>query len=72
MAIEVINKCNEKNQLITQDLLICQLDVFFGHTILELANTAKSLDFVYLAPIQQLLTDVWYDKINSHVSFWQV
>lgn len=72
MAIEVLKISNEKDQLIAQDLIICELEIFFKHTVLELAIKAKAYDFVCLAPVQQLLTDVWYDKINSHISSWQV
>ncbi len=72
MASEVLKKANEKNQLIAQDLLICELEIFFKHTILELGIKAHAYDFVCLAPVQQLLTDVWYDKIHSHVSSWQI
>lgn len=72
MASEVLKNSNEKNQLVAQDLLICELEIFFKHTILELAIKAHAYDFVCLAPVQQLLTDVWYDKINSYVSSWQI
>lgn len=72
MAIEVLKISNDKDQLIAQDLIICELEIFFKHTLLELAIKAKAYDFVCLAPVQQLLTDVWYDKINSHISSWQV
>lgn len=72
MAMEVFRKCDEKNPLIAQDLLICEIDIFFKHTVLEMAITAEAYDFICLVPVQQLLTDVWYDKISSHISSGQV
>lgn len=72
MAVEVFKVCNERNQLIAQDLLICELDIFFNHSVLEMAITAEAYDFVCQVPVQQLLTDVWYDKISSHISIGQV
>ena len=72
MAIEVLKISNEKNQLIAQDLIIRELEIFFKHTLLELAIMAKAYDFVCLAPVQQLLTDVWFDQINSQISNWQL
>jgi hypothetical protein len=72
LACEVFKSCNESNPLIAQDLLICEIDLFYKHTILELAITSESYEFVCLVPVQQLLTDVWYDKISPHVSGWQV
>lgn len=72
MAVEVFKVCNERNQLIAQDLLICELDIFFNHSVLEMAITAEAYDFVCQVSVQQLLTDVWYDKISSHISIGQV
>ncbi len=53
----MFKECSEKNQLIAQDLLICEQDIFFKHSILELAITAETYDFICLVPVQQLLTD---------------
>ena len=72
MASEVLKISNDKSQLIAQDILICELEIFFKHSILELAIKSKSHDFVCLVPFQQLLTDVWFDKIKSDLSSWQV
>lgn len=72
MAIDIMNKCNETNLPIAQDLIICEIDIFYNHTVLELASKANAKDFVSLAPVQQLLDDVWFDKLNPHLSFWQV
>ena len=58
--------------MIAQDLLMCEIEFFYLHNVLELAITSESYEFVCLVPVQQLLTDVWYDKISSHVSGWQV
>lgn len=71
MACDVLMKCNETNQLIAQDLLICEISIFCNHTVLDLALKAFAEDFVCLIPVQQLLTDIWYDKINPHLSKWQ-
>ncbi len=62
----------ETNQLTTQDLFICEIDIYFKNTVLELANKAETLDLVSLSPFQQLLTDVWFDKIDPHISNWMV
>ncbi len=68
----MVNNCNRKHQLITQDLLICELDVFYENTILELGHKAHAHNFFSLVPVQQLLTDIWYDKINWHIPGWKV
>lgn len=72
MISGVLLKCSEINQLVCQDLLICEIDIFYKHTVLELAIKADSYDIVCLTPFQQLLTDVWFDKINPHIPNWQV
>ena len=72
MASEVLKISNAKDQLIAQDLIICEQEIFFRHSLLELAIKAKAYDFVCLAPVQQLLTDVWYDKINIQMSSLQI
>lgn len=72
MASDVLNKCNEAHQLIAQDLLVCEIDIFYGKTVLDLALQALAEDFVCLMPVQQLLNDVWYDQLNPHLSNWKV
>ena len=72
MACEILLKCYSSNQLITQDLLLCEMDLFYNQILLKLAIKANAYDFVGLVPVQQLLTDVWFDKINPHVSNWKV
>ena len=52
--------CNETDKLITQDLLICEIEIFYNHTVLELAIKAETHEFVCLTPFQNLLTDVWF------------
>jgi hypothetical protein len=71
-AIGVVKKCTETNALITQDLFICEIDYYFNNTVLELANKAETLDLVSLSAFQTLLTDVWFDRIDPHVSNWRV
>ena len=72
LAIGIVKKCTETNHFITQDLFICEIDIFFNNTILELANKAEAIDLVSLGPFQQLLTDVWFDKIDPHISSWRL
>lgn len=72
MIIGVLSKCYEGNDLISQDLLILEIDIFFNHTILELAKKAESYDITNLSPFQELLTDVWFDKINPCLPNWQI
>lgn len=72
MASDLLNKCNETHQLVTQDLLLCEIEIFYGKNVLDLAMTALAEDFVCLIPVQQLLTDIWYDQINPHLSIWKV
>jgi hypothetical protein len=72
MAIEILQKCNEVNPLIAQDLLICEIDIFYNRTVLELAVKADAKDFVASITVQQLLNDIWFDKINPHLHNWQV
>ena len=70
--MSILAKCNDTNQLIAQDLLICEIDIFYKHSVLELAIKARTHDFVCLSPFQQLLTDVWFGTINPHASNWQI
>jgi hypothetical protein len=72
MAIGLMEKCSDSHKIITQDLIICEIDIFFKRTVLELAIDTETNDFVSLSLIQELLTDVWYDKLNPHISTWKV
>lgn len=63
----VAEKCSESSIMVTQDLYICQIDLFYRNTILELANKAEVLDFVSVSSFQQLLNDVWYDRIEPQL-----
>ena len=72
MACDVLDKCNETHQIVTQDLLLCEIDIFQNKTVLDLAMNAVANDFMCLIPVQQLLTDIWYDKINPHLAIWKV
>lgn len=72
MSIGTMAACNETDKLITQDLLICEIEIFYNHTVLELAIKAETHEFVCLTPFQNLLTDVWFGKINPHASNLQI
>jgi hypothetical protein len=72
VAKDIIMKCYDDSKLITQDLLICEVEIFFKHTVLELAVKAETYELVCLSPFQALLTDIWYDRINPHSSHFQV
>ena len=72
MSIGTMAACNETDKLITQDLLICEIEIFYNHTVLELAIKAETHEFVSLTPFQDLLTDVWFGKINPHASNLQI
>ena len=72
MSIGTLHVCSETNDLIAQDLLICEIEIFYKHTVLEMAIKAETHEFVCLTPFQDLLTDVWFGKINPHASKWQI
>ncbi len=68
MAKDILTRCNDDSHYITQDLLVCEIEIFFKHTLLELAVKANAYDLVCLSPFQALLTDIWYDRVNPHTS----
>lgn len=72
MIIGVLSRCYESNDIISQDLLIIEIDIFYNHTVLELVKKAESYDITSLSPFQELLTDVWFDKINPCLPNWQI
>ena len=72
MACDVLCMSHETNPMISQDLLIVDIDIFYNLTVLDLALKAAAHDFVCLIPVQQLLNDIWYDKLDPHLSSWKV
>ncbi|CAF0775680.1 unnamed protein product [Brachionus calyciflorus] len=72
MIIGVLTRCYESNDMISQDLLILEIEIFHNHTVLELAIRSKSYDIACLSTFQELLTDVWFDKINPCLPNWQI
>ena len=72
MATGLLSYCTDANKLIAQDLLVIELSIFYKHTVLELAIKAEALEFVGQSAVQLLLTDIWFDKLDPHSSYWQV
>ena len=80
MALDVLNACHKnadmihygKEQEVTQDLLLRPIEIFFNQTTLEIAVEANALDFICSSRAQDLLTDIWYERINPDVANWKV
>ena len=72
MASKLLYACYENDKRIeqgkelhiTQDLLVYKLDLFYNRTVLDMAMEAEAKDFVGLSPVQDYLSDVWYERIN--------
>jgi hypothetical protein len=45
-----------------------EINIFYDHTLMDLAYKASAIDFVCLTPFQQVLNDIWFERINPHVS----
>lgn len=57
---------------ITEDLLLREIEIFHNHTTLEIAIAAEAFKFIGSTPVQDLLTDIWYDRMEPDVSNWKV
>jgi hypothetical protein len=64
--------CYGNEGMISQDLLLREIDIFFNRTPLELAVEAEVFDFISSATVQDLITDIWYERINPDISNWKV
>jgi hypothetical protein len=58
--------------MVCQDILICELKMFYKQTVLELAIKGDVYGFIGLTPVQELLTDIWYGKLYPTISNWKV
>lgn len=72
MAIDVLRRCYKVDPVLTEDLLIREIDLFAKHTVLELALEANSFEFMAQNSVQTLLSHIWYGKIETDVPYIKV
>ena len=65
MAVEVLNKCHEKDEEKAQSILLKKISEFGDLTTLQVAMSAEDQKFISQPCVQTLLTKIWYNKITS-------
>jgi hypothetical protein len=58
----------ERQEMISQDLLFCPKNTFFNLTVLDLANEAESFEFMTSIPVQELLNEMWVERLLPYAS----
>lgn len=80
MAIGILHACVENDKMvhygneamITQDLVLREVTIFFDRTCIDIALEAEAYDFIALSAVQDTITDIWYERLNPDVSNFKV
>lgn len=64
-----MEKFEEKDHLVAEDILLYKVDIFRSKTALELANLANAYEFMSRDTCQKLFNDMWYGPLKPYVSF---
>ncbi|XP_074622988.1 transient receptor potential cation channel subfamily M member-like 2 isoform X1 [Acropora palmata] len=71
-AIGVLQECYEQNEVLSQTLLVRELDSFDQLTALDFAVMAEDQNFISHVSCQVLLTRLWMGTMAMNTQWWKI
>lgn len=72
LAVDVLDECRREKDDLAQTLVVKELVNIGGLTTLDIAVSAKDLDFIAHPTCQTLLSRLWMGALYINTSFWRV
>jgi hypothetical protein len=69
MAIGVMNIFDEASVDLINGVILLQNIPYYNMNCLEMASEARSQRFISVTPVQNLLTEIWFGKIDFKDGF---